>query len=157
MLYGELPFDDSNWNTMFKYIKEARYYMKGSVSTEAKDLLNRMIQPNPFRRITINEIKSHPWFVVGVSRYLLDPLKGLKMGGTTKSVDSEIVDQLFTLKLSITEDQRDKIEQAIRKGENHDYCVAYQYLLHAKMMKSIKEPENLRPVQVSFQRKILQK
>mmetsp|Transcript_29909 Transcript_29909/g.26460 ORF Transcript_29909/g.26460 Transcript_29909/m.26460 type:complete len:85 (+) Transcript_29909:601-855(+) len=62
MLFGELPFDEENVNTMFKYIKDAQYYMHGTASPEAKDILNRMLQPNPFKRITIPEIMNHPWF-----------------------------------------------------------------------------------------------
>jgi 5'-AMP-activated protein kinase catalytic alpha subunit len=121
MLYGELPFDEENVNTMFKYIKDAKYYMKGAASIEAKDLLNRMMQPNPFNRITIQEIKAHPWFNQNISKYLLAPYHEFKMSGGHKSLDKDIVDKLFKLKLSINPEDREDIEEAIRKGELYDF------------------------------------
>lgn len=138
MLYGELPFDEENVNTMFKKIRDAKYYMKGAASIEAKDLLNRMMQPNPFNRITIHEIKSHPWFSQNICKYLLEPFVITKLNGGHKSLDNELVDKLFTLNLSINEDDRKEIEAAILKGELYDFCVAYEYLFHQKTIKRIK-------------------
>lgn len=121
MLFGELPFDEENINTMFKYIKNARYNMSGAASAEAKDLINRMIQPTPYKRITISEIKDHPWFKLSVPRYLYTPLNEVKTDGIHKKLDSEIVDRLFHLKLSISPENREEIERAIVKGELYDF------------------------------------
>jgi len=121
MLYGELPFDEDNINTMFKYIKNAKYNMSGTVSPAAKDLINKMIQPSTFKRITMSEIKAHPWFKLSIPRYLYEPMKDLKMNGTHIELDPEIVDRLFQLKLSISSDNRHEIEEAIIKGELYDF------------------------------------
>lgn len=121
MLYGELPFDEENVNTMFKKIKDAKYHMKGAASVEAKDILNRMMQPNPYKRITIDEIKNHPWFREGVPKYLLEPFTDTKIGGGHRFLDKEIVDKLFTLKLNINPNDRKQIEDAIMKGELYDF------------------------------------
>ena len=43
MLYGELPFDEENINTTFKYIKEARYYMESHSTTKKHQSSDRMI------------------------------------------------------------------------------------------------------------------
>ena len=74
--------------------------MKDSASIEARDLLNRMIQPDPFKRITIEEVKVHPWFKVNIPRYLYEPLMDLKMDGCLSKLDEDIVDKLFELKLN---------------------------------------------------------
>jgi calcium-dependent protein kinase len=42
-------------------IIEADYEMTESVSDEAKDLIKKMLQPNPNQRLTIPEIFAHPW------------------------------------------------------------------------------------------------
>ena len=33
------------------------------LSEEAKDLINRMLQINPLKRLTAKEILRHPWYV----------------------------------------------------------------------------------------------
>lgn len=135
MLFGELPFDDDCVNTMFKYIKEAKYYMHSSCSKEVKDLLNKMLQPNPFKRITIPEIMQHPWFqaehwqIKYYDKFLLRVMKG------EEEIDQEIIDNLFDLKLKLNIKDRDKIEEAISKGEKYDFCIAYEYLKHSKMLQ----------------------
>ena len=146
MLFGELPFDEENINTMFKYIKNAKYYMKDAATVEAKDLLNRMIQPDAFKRITISDIKCHPWFKLNIPKYLYEPLKDLKMNGTHLGLDKGIVDKLFELKLNINIEHRAEVEEAIKKGELYDFCIAYETLLHFKMMNEISNDSLTSPV-----------
>ena len=70
MLHGELPFDNENISELSQTILNGKYKMKKTVSEEAKDLINRMLQPNPLIRITISEILAHPWFSIDVPKYL---------------------------------------------------------------------------------------
>ena len=37
--------------------------MPDYLSAEVKDLINRMLQPLPLKRIRMKEIREHPWFV----------------------------------------------------------------------------------------------
>ena len=72
MLEGTLPFDHKQLNSLFKLIKDAKYKFKTTVSDSVKDLVNRMLQPNPLKRISIEEIKQHPWFEQNLEPYLFD-------------------------------------------------------------------------------------
>lgn len=101
--------------------------MHSTASIEAKDLLNRMLQPNPFKRITIPEIKDHPWFKTD------DRQKDFKVEND-EGVDQEIVEKLFDLKLGLNHKDRPKIEEAISHGEKYDFWIAYEYLKHSKML-----------------------
>jgi serine/threonine protein kinase len=61
MFFGELPHKE---NIDFKeYIKNIKstYNHCGNISSELKDLLDKMLNKNPSRRITIDECLSHPW------------------------------------------------------------------------------------------------
>jgi len=136
MLFGELPFDEDNLNTMFKYIKEAKYYMHGTASAEAKDLLNKMLQPNPFKRITIPEIINHPWFEADFNQMKFYDELFTRTIKNEEEVDENIVDKLFTLKLGLNQKDREKIVEAIDKGEKYDFCIAYEYLKHSKMLQN---------------------
>jgi len=56
MVCGSLPFDDDQLAILFQKIKDGRYFMPTYVSDEVKDLINRMLQPNPVKRIKLCEI-----------------------------------------------------------------------------------------------------
>ncbi|UNI24196.1 Non-specific serine/threonine protein kinase [Purpureocillium takamizusanense] len=60
MLSATLPFDDPDLRVMMAKTKKGHYQMPRCVSPEAADLIRRMLQVNPDRRITLKEIWRHP-------------------------------------------------------------------------------------------------
>lgn len=64
MLAGYLPFDDPNMNALFTKIERGEYRMARHFSESAKDLIGQMLTVDPTKRITLDGIVSHPWFVV---------------------------------------------------------------------------------------------
>ncbi len=79
MVCGSLPFDDDSMTQLFNKIKEGKYYMPNYISTEVKDLISRMLQPNPIIRFTIKEIKQHVWFKEELPDYLVDLSNNYKL------------------------------------------------------------------------------
>ena len=65
MLCGYLPFEDKNNTKMFKEIVECKVNYPKYLSESSVDLLKKIIVPNPKDRISINEIKKHPFFLKG--------------------------------------------------------------------------------------------
>jgi serine/threonine protein kinase len=61
MFFGELPYKDNN--DFKEYVKNIKstYNNCDNISNEFKDLLDKMLNKNPSRRITIDECLSHPW------------------------------------------------------------------------------------------------
>ncbi|POR32574.1 Putative serine/threonine-protein kinase HSL1 [Tolypocladium paradoxum] len=70
MLSATLPFDDPDLRVMMAKTKKGHYEMPRFLSPEAEDLIRRMLQVNPDRRITLKEIWRHP--VVQKYSYLDD-------------------------------------------------------------------------------------
>jgi serine/threonine protein kinase len=68
LLEGTLPFASESTNVLFKMIEKAEYVIDKTKCEEAKDLINRMLQPNPLKRITMEEIKCHPWFLKNLDK-----------------------------------------------------------------------------------------
>ncbi|KAG5918448.1 hypothetical protein E4U42_006846 [Claviceps africana] len=60
MLSATLPFDDPDLRLMMDKTKKGQYVMPRGLSPEAEDLIRRMLQVNPDRRITIRDIWRHP-------------------------------------------------------------------------------------------------
>ena len=62
MLVGSLPFDDQELYNLYEQIKSGKFFLPSTLSLEAIDLLKRILQVDPKKRIGINDIKKHPWF-----------------------------------------------------------------------------------------------
>ncbi|KAG9335048.1 hypothetical protein JZ751_005723 [Albula glossodonta] len=62
MVYGTMPFDESNLPKMLEVQKEHRYdFPPKAVQGECKNLIHRMLDPDVLRRIQIVAIVDHPW------------------------------------------------------------------------------------------------
>jgi 5'-AMP-activated protein kinase catalytic alpha subunit len=70
LLCGSLPFDDENIPNLFKKIKGGVYTLPSHLSPGARDLIPRMLLVDPLKRITVPEVRQHPWFAVHLPRYL---------------------------------------------------------------------------------------
>ena len=62
MLNGSTPFYDEDNNLMYKNISENILMFPEFFSDEVKDLLEKMMEKDPKKRIKIPEIKKHPFF-----------------------------------------------------------------------------------------------
>lgn len=65
ILTGYLPFDDRNLAVLYQKIFKGDAHIPKSISPGARDLIKRILDPNPSTRITISEIKEHEWFKPG--------------------------------------------------------------------------------------------
>lgn len=65
MLAGTLPFNDTNQNGLFMKIQRGQYRMSSAFSDEAKDLISKILVVDPTKRITLDEIQKHEWFLGG--------------------------------------------------------------------------------------------
>ncbi|CAN6247109.1 unnamed protein product [Urochloa humidicola] len=59
---GYLPFHDPNLIEMYRKISRAEYRCPRSFSVELKDLIFRMLDPDPSTRISISRIKRSTWY-----------------------------------------------------------------------------------------------
>ncbi|PKA59191.1 Serine/threonine-protein kinase SAPK3 [Apostasia shenzhenica] len=78
MLVGSYPFEDpddpKNFRKTMSRILSVQYSIPDyiRVSADCRQLLSRIFVANPSKRITIPEIKKHPWFTKNLPRELVD-------------------------------------------------------------------------------------
>ena len=65
MLCGYLPFEEKDTKALFKKIIKCKVIYPKYVTNNAQSLLKRILVPNPDKRITISEIKKHPFYLEG--------------------------------------------------------------------------------------------
>ena len=77
MVFGYLPFDDKDKNILFKKILDCDIdypeEKEIDVGKKAIDLINKILNPEPEKRIGIDEVKKHPFLEYGkkkVKNYL---------------------------------------------------------------------------------------
>ncbi|KAG1377600.1 hypothetical protein G6F61_006591 [Rhizopus arrhizus] len=68
MLCGFLPFDDDpsnpdsdDINLLYRYILSTRLIFPSHISSEACDLMEKMLVPDPAKRCTLDSVIQHPW------------------------------------------------------------------------------------------------
>ncbi|CAI9091842.1 OLC1v1026941C1 [Oldenlandia corymbosa var. corymbosa] len=66
LLAGYLPFHDSNLMEMYRKISKADYKCPSWFPPELRKLLSRILDPNPYTRISIAKIMENPWFKKGL-------------------------------------------------------------------------------------------
>lgn len=54
LLTGRLPFDDENIRNLLAKVKLGRFNMPSELPAEAKDLIRRMLDVDPAKRITVS-------------------------------------------------------------------------------------------------------
>ncbi|XP_027351423.1 SNF1-related protein kinase catalytic subunit alpha KIN10-like [Abrus precatorius] len=62
LLCGTLPFYDENIPNLFKKIKGGIYTLPCHLSLGARDLIPRMLEVDQVKRMTIPQLRQHPWF-----------------------------------------------------------------------------------------------
>lgn len=67
LLAGYLPFDENTMAALFQKIKNADFEYPDWFSSEARDLLSKILVPDPHSRAKLSELKNHPWMQHGDS------------------------------------------------------------------------------------------
>lgn len=92
-----------------------------------------MLQPNPVKRITLQEIQEHKWYRKDLPDYL-HFISKQQMNNKSSQIDKQLVQELFKLNLNITK-SFDEVCQDILNKRNTDYCGAYELMKHDKIKK----------------------
>ncbi|KAM7261149.1 hypothetical protein ACFE04_026624 [Oxalis oulophora] len=128
LLSGSLPFDDENFSRLFAKIKSGRYTVPGHVSFYAKDLIQRILVVDPLRRVTIADIRLHPWFQTNLPLYLALPLPNRMQQA---KIDEEILTEVVKMGFN----RNEVIESLLSKIQNQG-TTAYYLLFDKKFHDS---------------------
>ncbi|MCQ2816117.1 MAG: serine/threonine-protein kinase [archaeon] len=113
MICGFLPFEDKDHTVLFKTILECNVDYPRCVGPSAKDLLKKILVPDPELRIKIPEIKKHRFYLKGEKIYQMK--FGLTMNSNISGQGEIIKDENEEKKLQLIQ----KEHQSAHK-ERHD-------------------------------------
>ena len=127
LICGYLPFEDPNTSNLYKKILSADFQTPNYVSDEAKDLFRRILNTDPEKRYTIDEIREHPWFNIVPCEATF---KGIQVGVDPVPIDQGILDRM---------EQEFNIEKGYSRrciqANKHNEVTASYYLLLKELKK----------------------
>ena len=127
MLVGKLPFDDEDIKLLYHNIKCANYFMPLYLSNIAQDLLRKILNTNPNKRIRIDEMKRHPFFLLGEKTPLL---KGILVGIEDIPVDIDIVKRMKNIYFRDNDEVDENfIINNVKRNEHNNITVIYALMV----------------------------
>ncbi|KAG5417513.1 GIN4 [Candida metapsilosis] len=107
LLTGRLPFDDENIRNLLLKVQAGSYEMppNDEISREAQDLIKKMLEVDPVKRITTENILKHPLLTkypmsnedLISEKSLPHPETAYKSLGSVKNIDKQILSNLSIL------------------------------------------------------------
>jgi 5'-AMP-activated protein kinase, catalytic alpha subunit len=133
LLCGTLPFDDESIPNLFKKIKSGMYSLPSHLSQSSRDLILRMLVVDPMKRITIAEVRQHPWFQHKLPAYLSLPPDMIEV--QHRYIDDDIVEKVCQLPI------KDVNESAVRAAVlGHNMASQSNMALNSLMKRPVHVP-----------------
>lgn len=64
LLTGTLPFQNEDMTQLYEQINRCRVDYPSWMPPDAKDLISKLLEKDPDRRFSLEQVKQHPWFLV---------------------------------------------------------------------------------------------
>jgi len=135
MLTGTLPFEDDDNTVLVNKITTAKFNAPTNISLEARDLLSKILKVHPLERISIAEIKRHPWFMSSEQTNFV--LKDYTSKDESSKVNDFVLGKLLEIEgFDYKGLQFDEIKEAIRLKKNYSFVIGYDLLLKDYMRET---------------------
>lgn len=137
LVCGQPPFQEANDSETLTMIMDCKYTVPSHVSKECKDLITRMLQRDPKRRASLEEIEKHPW-LQGVdpspaTKYNI-PLVSYK--NLSEEEHNSIIQRMVLGDIA----DRDAIVEALETNR-YNHITATYFLLAERILREKQEKE----------------
>ena len=92
MLCGKLPFYHEQNEIMYEKILSGKFELPNFLSDKAKDILSKILELDPKKRLNFEEIKAHPWFNIIDKNLFIH--KGINVNEDIMPIDEEVVQKM---------------------------------------------------------------
>lgn len=136
LVAGFLPFDEELLPALFKKIREADYVIPSYIPDGVADLIRRMLQPEPTKRIRFDRIKRHPWLSGETPLYHQLNLANSRSRFNTK-IDDEILKKTLQMGFNCQHLTEEQIKESILTKKDHSFVIAYDLMLNQKIKSEL--------------------
>ncbi|XP_021113325.1 SNF-related serine/threonine-protein kinase isoform X2 [Heterocephalus glaber] len=137
LVCGQPPFQEANDSETLTMIMDCKYTVPAHVSKECKDLITRMLQRDPKRRASLEEIENHAW-LQGV-----DPSPAMKYNiplVSYKNLSEEEHNSIIQRMVLGDIADRDAIVEALETNR-YNHITATYFLLAERILREKQEKE----------------
>eukprot|EP01103_Thecamoeba_quadrilineata_P009878 TRINITY_DN200_c0_g1_i1.p1 TRINITY_DN200_c0_g1~~TRINITY_DN200_c0_g1_i1.p1 ORF type:complete len:706 (-),score=179.44 TRINITY_DN200_c0_g1_i1:109-2226(-) len=137
MVTGELPFNDKNPKILLRKIMTGTFEFPPQVPLpyDLKDLIFRMLTVDSKQRITIPEIKRHPWFASKPYNIPQDVVAHINPEDAFEDIDEQILNAIVLL--GVGWDNLEEFRAQLKKRGMNSEKVVYLLLLRKKLNPSM--------------------
>ena len=108
----------------------------------AADLVHRMLQPDPMKRINFSMIKKHPWLSDTTPLYTQMNLASARAGFDGK-IDEEIFQKLAQMDYNFRNFKEEQIRESILKRRSLSFVIGYDLMMNEKIKAQISSTQSI--------------
>ncbi|XP_022420992.1 serine/threonine-protein kinase BRSK2 isoform X9 [Delphinapterus leucas] len=146
LLVGALPFDDDNLRQLLEKVKRGVFHMPHFIPPDCQSLLRGMIEVDATRRLTLEHIQKHIWYIGGKNEPEPEqpiPRKvQIRSLPSLEDIDPDVLDSMHSL--GCFRDRNKLLQDLLSEEENQEKMI-YFLLLDRKERYPSHEDEDLPP------------
>ncbi|XP_072291566.1 serine/threonine-protein kinase BRSK2 isoform X3 [Eucyclogobius newberryi] len=146
LLVGALPFDDDNLRNLLEKVKLGVFHMPHFIPPDCQNLLRGMIEVDATKRLTLEQIQKHNWYIAGKNEP--EPEQPVPRKVTIRSlpssddIDPDVLDSMHSL--GCFRDKNKLLKDLLAENDNQEKMI-YFLLLDRKERYPSQEDQNLPP------------
>ncbi|KAG9352712.1 hypothetical protein JZ751_021126 [Albula glossodonta] len=146
LLVGALPFDDDNLRNLLEKVKLGVFHMPHFIPPDCQNLLRGMIEVDATKRLTLEQIQKHVWYIGGKNEP--EPEQPIPRKVTIRSlpsaedIDPDVLESMHSL--GCFRDKNKLMKDLLSDDDNQEKMI-YFLLLDRKERYPSHEDQNLPP------------
>ncbi|XP_049579130.1 serine/threonine-protein kinase BRSK2 isoform X1 [Syngnathus scovelli] len=146
LLVGALPFDDDNLRNLLEKVKLGVFHMPHFIPPDCQNLLRGMIEVDASKRLTLEKIQKHTWYIGGKNEP--EPEQPVPRKVTIRSlpsaddIDPDVLDSMHSL--GCFRDKNKLLKDLLSDDDNQEKMI-YFLLFDRKERYPSQEDQNLPP------------
>ncbi|KAJ8252673.1 hypothetical protein COCON_G00219850 [Conger conger] len=146
LLVGALPFDDDNLRNLLEKVKLGVFHMPHFIPPDCQNLLQGMIEVDATKRLTLEQIQKHTWYIGGKNEPEPEQPVPRKVAIRTlpaaEDIDPDVLESMHSL--GCFRDKNKLMKDLLSEEDNQEKMI-YFLLLDRKERYPSQEDQNLPP------------